>query len=76
MDLRGLLGATLRGFKPLRIAFHEWVEIGRDLRRAPNLRAAWGYVFGPPGWRPDGRGATSDALRAQWRAAQNEAAAQ
>ena len=61
---------TLGSFNPLRIAFHEWIEIGRDLRRAKGLREAAGYVFGPPGWRPDGQGTTSDKLRSAWKAQQ------
>lgn len=59
---------NLGSFNPLRIAFHEWVEIGRDLRKAGSLKDAFGYLFGPPGWRPDGAGITSDILRARWRA--------
>jgi sterol desaturase/sphingolipid hydroxylase (fatty acid hydroxylase superfamily) len=39
---------------PLRIAFHEWLAIGRDLVRARSLREAIGVTFGPPGWRADG----------------------
>jgi sterol desaturase/sphingolipid hydroxylase (fatty acid hydroxylase superfamily) len=53
----------LGSFHPLRIAFHEWAAIARDLRRAPSAGAALGLVLGPPGWRPDGRGATAEALR-------------
>lgn len=31
---------------------HEYVNIARDVREAPSLRAKLGYVFGPPGWAP------------------------
>ena len=31
---------------------HEFVAIGHDLRRARNNRERFGYVFGPPGWKP------------------------
>lgn len=64
---------NLGSFNPLRIAFHEWVDILRDVRRAPSWRAALGYVFGPPGWRPDGKSMTSDSLRAQWKMQQGQA---
>ncbi|HEX8924406.1 MAG TPA: sterol desaturase family protein, partial [Terriglobales bacterium] len=40
-------------FNPVRIAFHEWVDIGRDLRQARGWRARWHYAFGNPGWRED-----------------------
>lgn len=44
------LVANLTTFNPLWAAFHEWVGIARDLRRAGSLREAWGRVAGPPGW--------------------------
>ncbi|GAB4024223.1 sterol desaturase family protein [Spirosoma gilvum] len=50
---------------PVRIAFHEWVSIGRDLQRARSIREALGYVFGPPGWSHDGSRKTTKQLRAQ-----------
>jgi hypothetical protein len=50
-------------YNPLRIAFHEWAAIARDLRKARSLREAFGYVFGPPGWRPDGNGPTARNIR-------------
>lgn len=53
---------------PLRIAFHEWAALGRDLLRAASLREAIGVTFGPPGWRADGRGNTTEAIRANWAA--------
>lgn len=50
--------------QPLRIVFHEWTALLRDLRSAKSLREAWGYLFGAPGWRPDGSGLTTAAIRA------------
>jgi len=41
------------------IAFHEWAALVRDVRRAPSLKAALGYLLRAPGWRHDGRGKTS-----------------
>jgi len=55
-------------FNPVRIAFHEWIAMLRDLLAARSLREAVAVVFGPPGWRADGRGATSAAIRAEWAA--------
>jgi sterol desaturase/sphingolipid hydroxylase (fatty acid hydroxylase superfamily) len=48
---------------PLRIAFHEWLAIARDVRRAPSLGAALGFVLAPPGWQPGGGEDTAAALR-------------
>ncbi|GAB3958900.1 sterol desaturase family protein [Spirosoma harenae] len=50
---------------PVRIAFHEWVAIGQDVRRAGSFRAALGYIFGPPGWSHDGSRKTTKQLREQ-----------
>jgi len=63
----------LRTHNPVRIAFFQWVAVARDLRRARGPRELAGYLFGPPGWSPDGPGTTTEALRA--RAAQAPAAA-
>ena len=54
-------------FNPLRIAFHEWVDIGRDLMRARSWQERLMYLFGPPGWSPDGSRRTSAEIRAAWR---------
>lgn len=58
----------LQSFNPIRIAFHEWAGLARDVWSAKNWRARFGYLFGPPGWSPDGARLTSAALKAQWRA--------
>jgi sterol desaturase/sphingolipid hydroxylase (fatty acid hydroxylase superfamily) len=57
------LTTNLTSFNPVTIAFHEWAAIARDVRRAPSLRAALAYVFGPPGWSHDGSRKTSAELR-------------
>ncbi len=48
---------------PLKIAFAEWLAIGRDLRTARSTREVLGYLFAAPGWKPDGRGLTTKAIR-------------
>ncbi|MFC5408800.1 sterol desaturase family protein [Larkinella bovis] len=48
---------------PIRIAFHEWVDIGRDVIRAGSVRNAVHYLFGPPGWSHDGSRKTTRQLR-------------
>ncbi|MEO3809575.1 sterol desaturase family protein [Sphaerisporangium sp. B11E5] len=37
---------------PLRIAFHEYASIARDLSRAPTWRERLGRLLRSPGWRP------------------------
>ena len=39
---------------PLKIEFNEWSRLARDLVRARSLRAVWGALFMPPGWRAAG----------------------
>jgi len=46
-----------------RVAFHEYASIARDLRRAPSVRAALAYTFGPPGWSHDGSTLTAAQMR-------------
>ena len=43
------LTANINTFNPLKIAFHEWIDIGRDLRRARSLGEKLMAVFGDPG---------------------------
>jgi sterol desaturase/sphingolipid hydroxylase (fatty acid hydroxylase superfamily) len=51
---------------PIRIAFHEWRNILDDLILSP-IRRWPGYLFGLPGWAPNGEGTTSADLRAAYR---------
>lgn len=67
--------SNLGTFNPLRIAFHEWAGIARDVAKARSLRDAIGYMFGPPGWSPDGSRQTSASIKARWRAEQDVAPA-
>jgi sterol desaturase/sphingolipid hydroxylase (fatty acid hydroxylase superfamily) len=66
--------SQLGTFNPFRVAFHEWLGIWRDATHAKNVREVFGYVFGPPGWSPDGSRKTSASIKAAW-AAQQQAAA-
>ena len=50
---------------PIRINFEPWIGMARDLAGARSLSEAWHYLFGAPGWRPDGKGLTTRELRAQ-----------
>jgi sterol desaturase/sphingolipid hydroxylase (fatty acid hydroxylase superfamily) len=48
---------------PVKIAFAEWIAMARDVRSARSMGEALGYMFRAPGWRPDGTGMTTRALR-------------
>ncbi len=61
------LVSNIDTYNPLRIATHEWSDLFRDVRSAPNWRARLGYLFGPPGWSHDGSRKTSDQLREDWK---------
>ena len=38
---------------PVRVAFHEWRAIARDVRSAERWRHRLGYMFRGPGWKPE-----------------------
>jgi sterol desaturase/sphingolipid hydroxylase (fatty acid hydroxylase superfamily) len=64
-DERVIYGLTtdIKTFNPIRISFHEVAAIGRDVARAPTLRAKLGYLFAPPGWSHDGSTKTATQLQ-------------
>ncbi len=58
---------NLGSFNPLVISFHEWIAMARDVMGARSLGEAAGYLFGPPGWSPDGSRLTSAMIKDRWR---------
>jgi sterol desaturase/sphingolipid hydroxylase (fatty acid hydroxylase superfamily) len=65
---------NIETYNPLRIAFHEWIAIAQDVRQARSWDERWMYLFGPPGWSPDGSRQTSAMIQARWRAEQAQRA--
>ena len=63
---------NLGDFNIFRVAFHEWMAIGKDLAGSRSIREVLGYLFGPPGWSPDGSRDTSATLKAKWRSREAE----
>ncbi len=57
---------NLGTFNPLVISFHEWMGIFRDVKSAKSLKEVGGYLFGPPGWSPDGSRLTSAMIKQRW----------
>jgi sterol desaturase/sphingolipid hydroxylase (fatty acid hydroxylase superfamily) len=53
----------IESYNPLRVEFAQWTGILRDVSSARSLKAVFGYLFMPPGWKPDGTGETTDELR-------------
>ncbi|WP_136443219.1 sterol desaturase family protein [Pacificoceanicola onchidii] len=51
-------------FNPIRVAFHEWVGIWRDIRQPGlSLKQRLLYAVAPPGWSHDGSRETSDQIK-------------
>jgi len=48
---------------PVKIIFHEWQNIARDLRKDISLSNKLKYIFMPPGWSHDGSSKTAKQLR-------------
>lgn len=48
---------------PLKIVFHEWQAMGKDLGKQTSWRNKLKYIFMPPGWSHDGSTKTAKELR-------------
>lgn len=59
---------NLGTFNPLRVAFHEWFALVRDVRSSNDLRERLAFAFRRPGWSPDGSRRTTEMIQAAWRA--------
>jgi sterol desaturase/sphingolipid hydroxylase (fatty acid hydroxylase superfamily) len=53
----------IKGNNVIEIEFAHWAGLWTDLRSARSIGEGLGYLFLPPGWRPDGSGETTKALR-------------
>ena len=54
-------------FNPVRVAFHEWVGMFKDvLSSGLTLRQRLMYMIAPPGWSHDGSRKTSEDLKADY----------
>ncbi len=56
------LTRNINSYNPVRIAFHEWIDIWNDVRQAPTWRLKLRYVFGRPGWKQENEAALSTSL--------------
>jgi sterol desaturase/sphingolipid hydroxylase (fatty acid hydroxylase superfamily) len=46
------LTKNINTFNPIKVGYHEFVDIARDVRRSGSIREAIRAVLGPPGWAP------------------------
>ena len=53
----------MRTYNLLVIEFAHWRGLWQDLKTARSASEVLGYLFRPPGWRPDGNGDTTEDLR-------------
>ena len=49
------LTKNINSYNPLRIAFHEWIDIWHDVRQAQGWRLKMRYLLGRPGWKYENR---------------------
>ena len=47
------LTKNIKTFDPVRIGYHEFVDIAHDVRTTPGWKNKFRQVFGRPGWQPD-----------------------
>lgn len=52
-------------YNPLVIVSHEYKDIWNDAKNAKSFKDALMYIFGPPGWSPDGSTLTAKQLQRQ-----------
>ncbi|OCW58854.1 sterol desaturase family protein [Hoeflea olei] len=58
---------NIGSFNPLKVAFHEWVDMFRDaFQPGLSLRQRLAYLFAPPGWSHDGSRKGSAQLKADY----------
>lgn len=57
------LTKNVNTFNPVKIAFHEWINIAKDFKKVRNMKDAWNYLFNAPGWSNDGSSKTTQQMR-------------
>lgn len=57
---------NINTYNPLRIATHEFINLGKDIQKAPKWMDKIKYIFYPPGWSHDGSTLTADEMREDW----------
>lgn len=59
-------------FNPIYVAFHEWIDMFKDVFTSKTtLKNRLKYFVKPPGWKHDGTGVLSEDLRKEWEKSKN-----
>ena len=57
---------NINTYNPLKIASHEFINLGKDIYKAPTFSDKLKYLLFPPGWSHDGSTMTADEMRVDW----------
>lgn len=57
------LTKNLDSFHPVYIAFHEWINMAKDIKRGRSVKNALKYIINPPGWSHDNKTKTTKMMR-------------
>lgn len=57
---------NINTYNPIKIASHEFINLGKDIYKAPTFSDKLKYILMPPGWSHDGSTMTADEMRADW----------
>ena len=58
---------NISSFNPLYVAFHEWINLGKDfLNSKTHIINKLKYLYKPPGWKHDGTSILSSDIREKW----------
>lgn len=61
------LVTNISSFNPLYVAFHEWINLFRDIfTDKTSIMNRLKYISKPPGWKADGTGILSEDIRRKW----------
>jgi sterol desaturase/sphingolipid hydroxylase (fatty acid hydroxylase superfamily) len=61
-----------KNYNPIEANIHEFRDIWNDLKKARSAREVFGYIFGPPGWSPDGKSMTAKEIQRELQLAKLE----
>lgn len=63
-DERVVYGLTtnIETYNPIKVGYHEWAAMFRDIRRARRWQDRLGYMFRGPGWQPASVAPATDAV--------------
>jgi sterol desaturase/sphingolipid hydroxylase (fatty acid hydroxylase superfamily) len=63
----GITKPIEKPYNPVYIVIHEWLEIGKDMKKSRSFKDKLNYLFRPPGWSHDGSSKTSKELKKEWK---------